>query len=312
MPGFDSALAHCLPLTPLEHLVLLRISGSDAGVFLNAQFCNDVNAILTGGAQLNAWCNPKGRVFANFILSCHKDAFWLLLPVVLVEDFVSRLQMFRLRSKVIIADPGTHGWQAAGMEMDDTEAMARSVAALADEGWPCFAVPADACRGIIVMQADQLREHALRQNAQHWRDRDLRLGLPWLDRYGSERFLPQNLNLDWLDGMSFDKGCYPGQEIVARLHYRGTVKQRLMLAETGSVPVLPELSAVVIRRRDADHVVGQVLAVGRSACGRMRLQVVVEPPANDDEMGYFLACQDGRSLVALDSLSLPHYAKSAS
>ena len=175
-------------------LTPIRIEGADAAAFLHGQFTTDVTGLASGQAGLSAWCDPKGRVIATFILARQDEAFLLLVPDDITETFIKRLKMFVLRADVAIADAG---------EED-------------------------------VLQFPQLpgtdgdvSETAL-----------IRQGIPLLHPGTSGCFLPQELNLDKLDAVSFTKGCYPGQEIIARLRYRGAVKRRLCHAITDNSTLL--------------------------------------------------------------------------
>ena len=180
-------------------LTPIRIDGADASGFLHGQFTTDVTGLVPGQAGLSAWCDPKGRVVATFILARLDETFWLLLPKALKESFLKRLKMYVLRADVNIVD--------AGVETEKIPEL------------PTYPSGID---------ADALEMTSIRQ------------GIPWLRPETSGRFLPQELNLDHLDAVSFTKGCYPGQEIIARLRYRGAVKRRLCYATTDSkTPLAP-------------------------------------------------------------------------
>ena len=180
-------------------LTPIRIDGADAAGFLHGQFTTDVTGLAPGQAGLSAWCDPKGRVIASFILARLDEVFWLLLPGALKEAFSKRLKMYVMRADVNIVD--------AGVETEKIPEL------------PTYPSGID---------ADALETTSIRQ------------GIPWLNPETSGRFLPQELNLDHLDAVSFTKGCYPGQEIIARLRYRGAVKRRLCYATTDSkTPLAP-------------------------------------------------------------------------
>ena len=183
----------------INFLTPIRIDGADAAGFLHGQFTTDVTGLAPGQAGLSAWCDPKGRVIANFILARLDEVFWLLLPGALKEAFSKRLKMYVMRADVNIVD--------AGVETEKIPEL------------PTYPSGID---------ADALETTSIRQ------------GIPWLNPETSGRFLPQELNLDHLDAVSFTKGCYPGQEIIARLRYRGAVKRRLCYATTDSkTPLAP-------------------------------------------------------------------------
>ncbi len=181
----------------IDFLAPLRIDGADAAGFLHGQFTTDVTGLTPGNSGLSAWCDPKGRVIATFILARLEQAFWLLLPQALKETFAKRLKMYVLRADVNIVD-----------------ASAETLPEL-----PVY-IPA--------------------MNGGDWETTFIRQGIPWIFPATSGRFLPQELNLDHLDALSYTKGCYPGQEIIARLRYRGQVKRSLFHATTdNSTPLAP-------------------------------------------------------------------------
>ncbi len=184
-----------------EFLTPIKIEGADAAGFLHGQFTTDVTGLASGRAGLSAWCDPKGRVIATFILARLNGTFWLLLPEILKDTFLKRLKMYVLRADVVIVD--------AALE---------DIPQLPD---------------LPVTDGD-LSETAL-----------IRQGIPLLHPETGGRFLPQELNLDKLDAVSYTKGCYPGQEIIARLRYRGEVKRRLCHATTGNNTLLQPGSALV-------------------------------------------------------------------
>ena len=183
-----------------EFLTPIKLEGADAAGFLHGQFTTDVTGLASGRAGLSAWCDPKGRVIATFILARLNGTFWLLLPEILKDTFLKRLKMYVLRADVVIVD-----------------AAAEDIPQLPD---------------LPVTDGD-LSETAL-----------ITQGIPLLHPETGGRFLPQELNLDKLDAVSYTKGCYPGQEIIARLRYRGEVKRRLCHARTGNNTLLQPGSAL--------------------------------------------------------------------
>ena len=197
-------------------LIPIRIEGADAADFLHGQFTTDVTGLAPGNSGLSAWCDPKGRVIATFILVRREEAYWLLLPGILKEAFIKRLKMFVLRADVVI-----------------TEARPEDA-----PQWPYL-------RGT---DGDFSETTFIRQ------------GIPWIFPATSGRFLPQELNLDRLDALSYTKGCYPGQEIIARLRYRGQVKRGLCHATTDNMSLLQVGTALLPagKKRNIGTVVNSV------------------------------------------------------
>ncbi len=185
---------------------LLRVSGDDAAEFLHNQFTNDVKALAAGAAQWNGWCTPKGRLLYTFILSRDAQGYLILLPATFAEAMAKRLRMFILRSKAKVEDVSAslprHGlWGAAPPEGTHRLGPARAVAF------------GDAPAGRAATESD-------------WSLSLIRDGIVQVVPGTQEEFVPQMANYDLVGGVSFKKGCYPGQEIVARTQYRGILKKR--------------------------------------------------------------------------------------
>ncbi len=209
---------------------LLDVSGVDAAAFLQRQTMNDVTALRSSGdLQWNGLLNPKGRVQALFLLLRRaENAFWLITPDLSAVGLGELLQRFVLRSRLTVEpvdDASAWGrWcpEAVGV---DWASLRRAVV---DEAGARFDVPAGSgarqlqiTRGLPVSAIDADAEH-------HWRLDDLRCGLPRLPDEQFEQWTPQMLSLERLGAYSLRKGCYPGQEIVARTHYLGRSKRRLL------------------------------------------------------------------------------------
>lgn len=236
--SFDSAAEPCPAsfITLLPSFSLLRISGGDAAEFLHNQFTCEVNALGEGGGIPGAWCNPKGRVITTFILYRLSGEFYLLMPTILLEHVVKRLRMFVLRAKVKITDftaertiMGMRGGNHSLPEDDGAFRIDRL-----NERLHLFMPTASGNRFLIIDDDAalqlvwlELSKSMIPADSRCWDRLDMAAGIPWLNEETTEKFLPQELNLDEIGALSFDKGCYPGQEVIARLHYRGQVKRRL-------------------------------------------------------------------------------------
>lgn len=232
----------------LSHLGLIRAEGADTENFLQGQLSNDVRLVTDGRSQLSAYCNPKGRMLAILRLFKRDNAYFLQLPLALLEPTLKRLSMFVLRAKVKLqAEPELIGLGLSGP----------NAAALMENVWGPFAHEVDACRtqnGITVICLpgkspryallgsvaslqpvwQRLTSAATPVGAHAWRWLDIQAGLPTVLPGTVEEFVPQMANLELVGGVSFKKGCYPGQEIVARMHYLGRLKQRMIGAHVQS------------------------------------------------------------------------------
>ena len=235
-------------IAPLAHLGLLEVGGSDAAAFLHNQLTSDVQHLSPNAAQHSAWCSAKGRMLASFLIFRASDSYQLHLAADLLPVIPRRLQMFVLRSKVVVADR-TDDYVLLGL------AGAQSRVALAASGLPAPETALTAEVGptglviclaperyqVVVEQAaapalwSQLTAHAQPVGTSVWQWLDIRAGVPLITRRTSEEFVPQMANFERLGGVSFHKGCYPGQEVVARTQYLGKVKRHLYRVRAAGV-----------------------------------------------------------------------------
>jgi folate-binding protein YgfZ len=227
-------------VAPLTHLALIGFAGGDARTFLHNQLTSDVNHLEAGNAQYAAWCSPKGRMLASFVLFRRDAEYWALLSADLREFVQKRLQIYVLRSKVTISDRsagheiiGVSGpraadaLQSAGLE---APAIAMGVTGSADAS----VIRLDEQRYIVVAASgaapriwQELSALAAPVGAPAWQWLDVAAGIPRIAEATREVFVPQMADFDRIGGVSFHKGCYPGQEVIARAKYLGKVKRHL-------------------------------------------------------------------------------------
>ncbi|KGM55883.1 hypothetical protein N800_12370 [Lysobacter daejeonensis GH1-9] len=262
----------------------MALSGRDALTFAQAQFMNDVTRLVDGQWQWNGWLTPKGRVIALFaLLRVDAETLWLLLPDADPNQLADALKRFVFRSKVAIAvRDDLHVAGRFGAPLAASGALASGIAGpsaqapLADEvsdSSPYVELDMSGDggpRALYVSASPEVPSPALEAE---WAAADLRHGLPRLPASQVEHWTPQQLSLERLQGFSVKKGCYPGQEIVARTHFLGKVKRGLMLV-AGTVPF--EAGAEV-------HAAGSPLgALVSSATGKERqLGLAVVPLERD-------------------------------
>ena len=226
----------------LSHNALIEVTGDDAASFLHGQLTNDVEALTVGGAQWTGWCSPKGRLIASFLLVRLPGRFLLMLPAEIAATTSKRLSMFVLRSKVKIAD-ASGSLERIGVA--GTQAREQVAAVLGDAPAPLRAIERDGAIGVALdatrfvlfapdARAQQiwlaLSRSATPAGADAWEWTSIRAGMPTVVAATQEAFVPQMANFDLIGAVSFQKGCYPGQEIVARTHYRGGLKRRMAIA----------------------------------------------------------------------------------
>lgn len=242
-------------LTDLCHLALIRVSGPDCEAFLNGQLTNDIRRVDGGHSQLSAWCSPKGRMLALFRIFRRDDALLLQLPGPLCDDVLKRLRMYVLRAKVTLerADDalirfGVAGPDAPAVLQETIQTVPEQVNAVGSSGDVlCVCLPGPRPRFELLSDPDRatqlwmaLRRGTVAAGTDAWAWHDIMAGMPTVLPATRDAFVPQMANLDLLDGISFDKGCYTGQEIVARVHYRGRLKQRMYRARVAiDAPPVP-------------------------------------------------------------------------
>lgn len=238
-------------LCDLSHLGLLQIEGADAFVFLQGQVTNDVKQLDGHRAHYTGYCNPKGRLLAIFLAFSHQDHVHLQMPEALIESIAKRLKMYVMRSKVEIQDVSESVIKIGINGPKATELLSTLLTMVPQNAYelvtldnaaivklpgdkPRFEIFTDAANAPAIW--DALAKHTKTADAQYWEWLEIQAGIPEVYPSTQEEFVPQMLNLDLLDGINFKKGCYTGQEIVARTHYLGTVKRRTQLAHVDTQP----------------------------------------------------------------------------
>jgi len=222
---------------------LIVFSGADAQSFLHSQLTCDVAALARDRSTYGAYCTPKGRMLATFLLWRSGEDFFMQLPSALGEPIQRQLTKFILRSKVKAADVSNE-WIAIGIAGEDAAAVVERCFGQAPhaahevvhaDGTTIIALPIGRFEVIAPGNkapslVESLAGQAQPAEPEYWDWLDIRAGIPTITAATREELVPQMANLDLVGGVSFTKGCYPGQEIVARMHYRGTLKQRTYLA----------------------------------------------------------------------------------
>lgn len=201
-------------MTHLPYLSVLKLSGADVGSFLQGQLAADIAVVAPGESAFAAYCSSRGQVIAP-VLVCRSAVDWfVVLESGLAEAVADRLKMYVLRAKVKIEQ--CRELQAAGL-------------------LPGAAPPPDAwhfsSRQVALTYLLTTPHVSPENEVLAWRRSEICHGISWLGRASSERFLPQMLGLDAIGAVSFSKGCYPGQEIVARTRYLGKVKRHPLLLQ---------------------------------------------------------------------------------
>lgn len=215
----------------LDELAVLEVTGDDAEAFLHGQFTNHVKAI--GDAfRLAAYCQPQGRILALMRVAKHEDKFYLVLPADLVAGFVKRLSMFILRSKVsirIAEELSVTGLINPTINLPDVDKAHFENGLLIGRVRDCQNLP----RALVIAPKERIKEQFSYSGLSGtWFESEILAGLPWVFEKTREAFIPQWINLDQIGGLVFDKGCYPGQEIISRVQHIGSTPRRMITLQS--------------------------------------------------------------------------------
>jgi tRNA-modifying protein YgfZ len=206
----------------LSRYGLLSVTGADARAFLHAQLTNDIEHLSPERAALAGWCSAKGRLLATFVVIPAPDGFLLQVARDLAAPVAKRLSMFVLRAKVKVTDV-SEAWAQFGLW--DADLQQPDVAWSADRA----SVRVGERRYVELVLKEKASQDSGADETQ-WTLQEIRAGRPLISAATQDQFVPQMVNFEQIGGVDFKKGCYPGQEIVARAQYRGQVKRRMVRA----------------------------------------------------------------------------------
>ncbi|MBD3777193.1 MAG: folate-binding protein YgfZ [Thiotrichales bacterium] len=248
-------IKHGPVITSLCHQALLKVSGNDAFTFLQGQLSNDLGEVTDNQAQYSAYCDPQGQVLAIFLIFKFRGDFYLSFDGSLKESIQKRLKMFVLRSAVQIEDV-SHDFIHIGFagEFADLDVQ-RRLSTKIKEIYACGPAQAEQLQDSFIVKvpgpyhryeifgpAEQmqyawtrLRENSDLTNSYDWDLLNIAAGIADIEQATSGKTVAQFLNLDKIGAINFKKGCFPGQEIIARIHYRGKVTKRLLRLHLDSV-----------------------------------------------------------------------------
>ncbi|MEE9303265.1 MAG: folate-binding protein, partial [Thiotrichaceae bacterium] len=280
--------------------------------FLQNQLTNDIKFVTDSRAQLSAWCNPKGRTIATFIIHKRQDAYYLSLSADLMEYVLKRLQMYVMRSKVTLEDVtdsivhfGFSGssapekWQQCcdgNLPSGDYDARVMGDLSLikipgVEPRYEVIGEFEDASR-LWQSLSDQLTP----VNGEVWSYLNIVSGLPVVTHASQEAWIPQMLNLQIIDGVNFQKGCFPGQEIVARLKYLGKNKRRVYRLGIGTDAV-PDIGELIVAEGETAEA-GKVLNAALNSDGNVEVLAVLKIAMADKPL--FLANTKGATVTVLE------------
>ncbi|UCF67780.1 MAG: folate-binding protein YgfZ [Acidobacteriota bacterium] len=298
----------------LSHFGLIIAGGPQAGEFLQGQFTNDLHTLSADRHGLGAYCSPKGRVLATFRVFRRQAAWHIRLPIELTGPVLERLQLYKMRAQVELGSAsddllrlGASGPTIAQLLEHELGPVPSEDGAAADGELSVLRVSGEHPRFEIYGALDavsQLWSRLVRQarpvGPRAWALTDIRAGVPNIYRQTAESFIPQMLGLETLGAVSFTKGCYPGQEVVARTQHLGAVKRRLFSARARSARELPD-PATPLRAKleDAIREAGTIIEAAWSPRGGVDLLAVMSLAVVESETVAHLEAGDAVPLDAI-------------
>lgn len=308
----DTDKYHDAHFYSLDALGLTAFHGPDAQSFLHGQVTCDINGLAPDASRYGGYCSPKGRLLATFLVWRTEDGFVLQLPQALREPVQKRLSMFILRAKVKAAD-ATGAFAAFGVVGKGAPEVVAKVLGAAPpavhgvrrtDDTTLLTLPGERIELIVPAgKATEIREalqaEAPEADAAAWELATIRAGIPMILPATQEAFVPQMVNLDLIGGVSYTKGCYPGQEIVARTHYLGRLKQRTYLAHIAG-DAAPQPGDPLYSADFGDQAAGTIVNAAPTPGGGFDVLAVIQVvSANADDVHW--GGRDGPRLV-LNSL----------
>lgn len=272
-----------IQITACNHFAAFRATGADTRTFLQSQLTQDVTQVSSSQAALAGFCTAQGRLWASMLLTqdTNSDDILGIASADVMDTFLKRLRMFVLRSKVVIepvANTTVYGVQTSSADLPALSALLG--VQLPAQTWGCAATSqgvwtriasADAtlARFLCVLEDSQYQEMLaaigdmaqVQSDAAAWQVQDIQAGLAWVQAATQDLFIAQTLNLDLMQGVSFTKGCYPGQEVIARAHYRGTIKRRMHLATISPSEMALAPAMDIFSADEPDNPVGRLISV---------------------------------------------------
>jgi folate-binding protein YgfZ len=285
----------------LDYLAVIEVSGADSAKFLQGQLTCNVNDLSDSQASIAAFCTAKGRVISSLIIIKTANGFCLLLPASLLDKVLKKLQMYVLRSAVKLVDQRQQ-WAVYGLQTQASANPEEPVFSVNQADFITIKLPSVLSRYLMIRPIQSPSSVNQVSNDDAWRYQDIVDGLPWFEFEQSEQYTPQMLNIDQLGGISFTKGCYTGQEIVARTHYLGKAKRSLFAGQSNQLLALP-CEGFVVLDSQTQQTVGHVLTAQHYL--QQTYLLIVLQVADVDSPSLVLDDQQ-RSVITLIASELNH------
>ncbi len=275
-------------ITPISHLAILKITGADATQFLQGQLTCNINELTEFNSFFSASCNAKGRTITTLLIYKKNDEYLIILPKELTDKVITKFRMYILRSAVNIQDV-TDELCLVGLTTPDPTLLKtlpekqfdvnQSTTKISLYGQDHRYLMINSVTDASSAWNQLYQSHGVTPvNSSSWKFQDISTGIPWLTQATSEEYIPQMLNIDKLGGISFNKGCYTGQEIIARTHYLGKAKRELFLAECNPTAMLK--GNIQIFKNNSEHAIGKVISTESS--GKITRMLTVIQNSDDD------------------------------
>jgi tRNA-modifying protein YgfZ len=300
----------------LSHFSTVVIAGDDAVTMMQGQFTNDVNKVDEGHNQISAFCNNKGRMLANFRLFQSQGNYFLSLRSDLVESSIEHLQKYVLRAQVAIQDVsqqlihlGINGKNAEMLLSEFIGKLDTAVDSVSyNDDYIAIRVAGEIPRYEVFCSLEHakalwenLSGKASVTNSNYWEFLNIKSGLPFIDSNTREELVPQMANMELINGVSFEKGCYTGQEIVARTHYLGKQKRRTYRVKIISEHEPKPGDQLATNKSTENQYIGTLVNIYRAAKNEYEALAVIQITAAESEK---LELKDADSKITV--IELPY------
>lgn len=295
-------------LCALDDMAVLHIHGADARSFIQSQLTNAVEDLTTNQAVLAGFCQAKGRLQATMLLwldPANEQNLYALLHRSIAEKVRQRISMFLLRAKaeLTVSDSQVYGLFEAPTEAFILPTPHYAVTHSVDGSSTLISAPSASTdlpsRAWLIRYEGDPLETTL--PAEQWRAADIQAGLPWVEEASYETFLPQDINFDIIGGVNFKKGCFPGQEVVARLHYRTTARRRAALGFIASKqPIEVVVGNDIFEASEPERPFGRIINTAYDAQTQQQVLLMEVPIKDIAEKKLHAVSAQGDAITLID------------
>lgn len=260
---------------------LIKVYGEDSESFLQNQLSNDIRNVNESTHQTSAWCNPKGRIIASFRIFKRDDAYFLSVSADLIEPIIKNIRMYVMMSKVTVEDASNElvHFAYSGKQLNNAPTQANqtlqsdglTILNISDNDLPRFEIFSNVIDAKKLWK--ELEKAATTTDINGWNYLNILAGIPSITQASTEAWIPQMVNFIAIGGVDFKKGCYPGQEIVARLNYLGKTKRRMYRLEIDT-DLLPNTGDSIATDENKDA--GKILNAAINPEGKVEVLAILK------------------------------------